>query len=515
MSTNDSRAKEFVGIAKRLFDGRQPVLSLWQTMAENFYPVMADFTHTRNIGDEFVEDLMSSSPVAMHRELSGVIGVLLRQGQWFRLGAGDSVGNRGQRVLESMTKIQRDKMYKFNSGFVRSATESDEFVTAFGQSVRSVELRPDRSGLLVRSWHLRDVAWNEMEDRTVGMVVRKWRPEASSLVSMFPKTVSSRVKTLAEKSPFERVDCLHILSPVQYRNTTEFDPYPYTSTYVEVADCNVLEDIGLYNKYYVIPRWKTIPHTPYAHSPATAIALPDARLLQAVTMTLLEAGEKFTNPPLLIQEGMLRGDAQLFAGGQTWVNPDYDEKMGEVLRPVKQNASGMPIGFNMAESITAQLADAMYINKLTLPDLREMTAFEASHRIQEMIRHQLPLLSPLIEEDNRQMCEVVFDLLLRNGDFGAPLDLLREVGEELEFEFESPIKKYDGKEKQGEFLGMLDSLAAALEIDPSVRHDVDISQAFREVVDGMGYSPTWMRPEDEAQQARVTEQLVAAAAGAA
>ena len=47
-------------------------------------------------------------------------------------------------------------------------------------------------------------------------------------------------------------------------------------------------------------------------------ALPDARLLQAMTYTLLEAGEKTTNPPMVVTKGAVRSDVSIFAGGLTW-----------------------------------------------------------------------------------------------------------------------------------------------------------------------------------------------------
>jgi hypothetical protein len=39
-----SRVRELALQGDKLFSKRQPLLSLWQTMAENFYPIRADFT---------------------------------------------------------------------------------------------------------------------------------------------------------------------------------------------------------------------------------------------------------------------------------------------------------------------------------------------------------------------------------------------------------------------------------------------------------------------------------------
>jgi hypothetical protein len=45
-----------------LLEGRHGLLSLWQELADNFYPERAEFTITRFVGSEFVRNLMSSYP---------------------------------------------------------------------------------------------------------------------------------------------------------------------------------------------------------------------------------------------------------------------------------------------------------------------------------------------------------------------------------------------------------------------------------------------------------------------
>lgn len=509
----DSRAKELSKHSAKLFENRWPLLSLWQTMALNFYPARADFTTVRNLGDEFTEGLFSSAPIIMHRELSGMMSSLMRQGDWFRL-SGTEDSNKtssAAREMDRMTKIQRDKMYASRSGFVRASKQADMDWTAFGQAVKSCELTKDRRDLLIRNWHLRDVAWAEQDNGQVGQVSRKWKPYAYELMQLFPDSVSDTTRKIADKTPYERIQCYHVITPMEIRNTTEFGEFEYTSTYYEENGHHILEDIGTHNRYYVIPRWLVTGETPYAYSPATMAAIPDARLLQAITLTLLEAGEKFTNPPLLGQDGMIRGDLQVYAGGVSWINPDYDERMGDVLRPLSQNASGMPIGFEMANSIRDQLSDSMYLNKLMLPDIREMTAYEAGLRMQEQARATLPILEPIEEEDNRQMCDVIFDLLFRNGDFGSPVDIIRTIGDRVEFEFESPIKKFEGKEKQGEFHQMIQMYAAGVEADPIVRHSANIDKAFRDAMDGMGYPAEWVKTDEESAASAQMEQMMMAA----
>src|SRR5574337_321819 len=73
-----SYAKKLIEQSNQLFDKRSGLLSLWQTMADNFYPERADFTQTHNLGDEFGVNLMTSYPVLARRDLGNAIGSMLR-----------------------------------------------------------------------------------------------------------------------------------------------------------------------------------------------------------------------------------------------------------------------------------------------------------------------------------------------------------------------------------------------------------------------------------------------------
>ena len=73
-----SRCRELIEIGDREFSKRFPLLTLWQTFAENFYPIRADFTRARYISEEFASYLMTGRPVLAHRELSSSLSAILR-----------------------------------------------------------------------------------------------------------------------------------------------------------------------------------------------------------------------------------------------------------------------------------------------------------------------------------------------------------------------------------------------------------------------------------------------------
>ena len=115
---------------------------------------------------------------------------------------------------------------------------------------------------------------------------------------------------------------------------------PRWSIWYDITHETLMQATPLWGKHYIIPRWQTVSGSQYSYSPASVCALPDARLLQAMTFTLLEAGEKATSPPMIATQNAVRSDVALYAGGITWVDEEYDEKLGAALRPPVAAALG-------------------------------------------------------------------------------------------------------------------------------------------------------------------------------
>jgi len=123
------------------------------------------------------------------------------------------------------------------------------------------------------------------------------------------------------------VDCRHIiLCTEDYEGKFRT---PYVSIYIDAEHNQLLEESGSWSPVYIKPRWQTVSGSAYAYSPAAIAGLPDARLIQAMTLTLLEAGEMAVRPPIIGVKEALRSDLQLFAGGfTTAVDAEYDERYG-------------------------------------------------------------------------------------------------------------------------------------------------------------------------------------------
>ena len=506
----DSRAQEIIKQGDKLFSNKSNLNNFWQEVAENFHPMRADFTSTITDGNDMTGHLSSSYPILAHRDMTNALSAMLRQRgvHWFKVRTGQEELDEGPALewLEWATKLQYRAMYDRPAQFVRATKEGDGDFAAFGQAVIYVDVARNGENLLYRCHHIRDCAWAENAEGAIDTVHRNWKPTARDLMFDFREGVHDAVKQEmgAGKDPFRKFPCRHVMLPTE-RSPDVPDRekrFPFRSYFIDIENQHIMEQRPSNLLKYVIPRWQTVSGSQYAYSPAVIAALPDARMIQAITYALLDATEKAVQPPMLGQANMIKSDLELWSGGTTWVDAEYDERLGEALRPIPLDLRGLPIGADAARDARAMIAEAFFLNKISLPPAdREMTAYETAQRIQEYIRQALPLFEPMETEYNGALCEMTFDTLQENFAFGSPDDMPEELSSaDVEFKFVSPLQETEERKTSQIFLETKALLAEAAALDPGLAHMVDGRTALRDALRGAGAPAKWLREDSEMEE---------------
>lgn len=492
----------------QLFERKKAIDSRNQDIAENFYVERANFTNTFMPGDEYASHLMTSYPVLVRRQLGDAVGAMLRPKgkQWFHMRAGyddSKISFDAKRWTEWGTQLMRRAMYDRKALLARATKEGDHDFATFGGCVISVDVNRRDNTLLYRNWHLKDVAWEEDSFGQLCAIHRNWCLTLKELRTYFGDKIHPNHERRLKQSGGEsqEVTVRHIMI-----RSNDYDwkrsRHPWVSLFLDCENQHVLEQTGSWTRKYVLPRWQTVSGSQYALSPATTVALPDARLLQSMTLTLLDAGERAVSPPMIGVAEAIRGDMQLYAGGFTSVDAEYDERLGEVLRPISQDKNGIPFGLEMADRIAGQLREALFLNTLSMPPVSstEMTAYEVGQRVEEYIRQAIPLFEPMEEDYNGELCEITFETLLHEGAFGPADSIPPEIqGEEVTWGFESPLSESIERNKGQKFLESKALLAEAVAVDPSAVHVLNFQQALRDALEGIGAPMTWQRNPKESE----------------
>jgi hypothetical protein len=505
----DTRAKEVLRIGDAAFSRKMQVDSLNQELALNFYPERADFTTKRNEGDEFADHLFSSYPILAKRELANMLSELLRPDKFLSIHVDDEDldnGDEERAFLEHLTNIQWRAMSDPGAQLVTAEGQTDHDFAAFGNGVLQFGTNVLGDGLLFRNHHLRDNAWSENGENVIDGNHRNWNPTARQLKHHFRDKVSKDVIRACEKDPEKPFHCRHVVLPSRiydYKSKSGRQ-FPFVSLYVERETETVLEETGLTHFPYVISRWQRISGSPYGVSMATMILLPDGRTMQVVMRTIREAGEMYVNPPMIGVTEAIRGDIALYPGGITTADMEYDERLGEVLRPVTKDRGGFPIGFEIAAALKDDISRGFFLDKIKLPETgRAMTATEVRRIIQEHIRAAAPLTKPIQQERNYPLCDGVFQLLSEHGVF--PLDRMPESlqGRDIKFKFRSPLDELQEQNEADTYVDIMTRIVMpAAQIDPAQMENVDLTEATRDAMRAAGWKAKWFKPKEAVDEKR-------------
>lgn len=492
----------------RLFTDAGPLRQLQQELANNFYPERADFTASLPLGEEYAAHLTTSYPLGVRRDLANIFSTMLRPDDrvWAKMSVRnyEDLDEEGKRWLEMGTKIARNAVYDQDSGFTRATTQGDDDIAAFGSAVFSVEMNWRKKALLVRNWHQRDVVWCNNVEGQVGRVDRKWKTTAMELNQVFKGNISPKLLKCLEKEPYKEVEVRHIFVPVEeYSGGKGYHKNPkvkYISVFYDYENNFVMEEKPYKHGYYCIPRWKMVSGSQYAYSPATMASLPDARTLQAATLTLLEAGEKAVDPPTIAYEDVFRSDIDLGSGGITIIEGDYDERTGKPIQAVFDSRhSNIPLGVDMIQGIREDIHNMHYLNKIGLPPMGSgMSTMEVSQRVSEYIRGALPLFQPLEPEYNGQLMSLVTEVMLANGFFG-PAQTIPDslLDKDIEFKFDNPLREAADRAKGNMLLESTAVLNQLSAFDPSVANILDAHEAARDTIDGQGAPRKWFKTKEQ------------------
>lgn len=503
----DSRARELVKIGGSLFSKKQQLDQLNQEIAEQLYPMRADFTSPFTLGEDFSEDLMESFPSQARETLGNMIGAMLRQGGWFAIKTGREELDEdpvNARWLESSTADFRTLIYDRRANFTRATVGADHDYVAFGNPVLSVGENSTRQHLMFNNWHPRDCAWMENADGKVDHLQRSMPTTARNIMARqaWAKNAHSDIRKAAKEDPTKEFKVRHIVLPTDEiygddkAKRRKYANMPFMSLYVDCENEEILGEGPLPAFNYVVPRWRTVSGWPYGFSPAAIAALPDSRMIQQMARILLEQGEKALDPPWAGKGEIFRDGINLYAGGFTYVDLEADEDIRQMMMPMYDGAN-INIGLEMKQDVRNLIAEAFLLNKLMLPSAREMTAVETNARLEEFRRAALPFFGPIESDYHLPLLDAAFQIALRNDAFNIeemPDALERE---EVTFTFESPLNSAEGRQHVIAYQESIQILAGAAQFDKTIPTTIDFKQMTKDAVKGTGAPADWFADEEK------------------
>ncbi len=507
-----SQGSDLLDLSGRMFNESDNWKQLCQELAYFLYPQKADFTDEITIGQDFMSYLTDPVPVIMARDLGDAFGTMLRSDEWFKVAVDDEELMELQPVrdhMDYMTEVTRAMLYDRRGAFKRMAKSHEHDYAVFGGAVSSILLNKNYDGFTFRNWHMRDTAFTVNDDDVVDTLSRKIKSTARNIVQKFDGKPNVRVpeyiKTAAKNTPDQKFDIHHMAIPMDmYSPETRNFPKDTSFVGVYLSDRGeVIMEEPEFHFPYAVSRWRTVrTWGAYPFSPATMTALPHARMLQSAMLTFIEAGEKAVDPPLIATTEAISSPIDITSGGITWVDSEYDERLGAPLVPLDLGKN-IPLNERMLDSFHRLMADTMYISKLNIPGSSSETAYEVSQLIQQNIRQLQPVFDPAEDEIITRYLDPVLSTGLRLGAYGPVENFPPELrGREITYTFNNPLSQERQRRKVGQFGESVQLAGAIAEVDPSALVDAEPIRWFRDAMRGVGAPADWLKKEEDADRIR-------------
>ncbi len=505
--------EELLARFKRLQDERRVWEAHWQELAEVMLPRRADFTGARAEGEKRTEQIFDGTPMLARRGLAAAIDGLLKPktARWFRLAAADEElegDDSVKRWLEDSEARLYRALYNRRAGFIQRSGEVDDDLVTFGTGCLFIGESRSLDRLLFRAYHLRDVFVAENGDGVIDMVFLRQSLSARQAAGRYGAERLGREarEALAGGAPERRFTYLQAVLPRGHDERAKPSggqdgaALPFAAVVIELESAHRVAEGGYHEFPFAIPRWDTASGEVYGRSPGM-VALADAKTLQQMGKTLLVAGQKAVDPPLLAGDDALLGAPKAFPGGITYFDMQAARDLGRIPVEPLQTGFNLPLGREMQADTREQIWAAFFRNVLQLPVASpRMTATEVLERKEEFIRTIGPVFGRLEGDYIGQVVERGFAILLRAGALPPLPPALR--GRALRFSYASPVEQ---ARRQIEAAGAgraIELLAPFVQADPGILDNFDGDAMARDATEIFGLPQRWLRPRAEVEARR-------------
>jgi len=445
MATGSARVQRRLERWRNLKVNKGQWMSHWEDLARLMLPRRMGFVTQMTEGERRTELIYDATAMRAARGLANAIGQLLRpEGEkWFIIQAEDDILNNLDEVqnwLKRAEELLFDAVYNPKAKFRQAVGEADTDLVVFGTAVHFIGLSRKARRLKFLTIDLKDVEIALDDEGNPDTIFQRRRFTLGQAETRFGKErlsedLRKRLENRNEANLDTKYDFLRIVTPrvngkedaVLTRNMM------FTNDWIEIDSAHEVSLGGFREFPFVIPRWDTSSGETYGRSPGM-IALPDSETANAMSETILVAGQKAADPPFFAPNDSSFDAINSFSGGISYYDVDTAVQLrGNPFFSLDTNYN-LPITRDMQFDVRQQVEAAFFKNVFNLP-IRgpEMTATEVIARKEEFIREIGAVFGRLESDYLAPQIERSFTLLLRLGEFNPIPEVL--LGRNLRFEY--------------------------------------------------------------------------------
>ncbi|MFA5165585.1 MAG: portal protein [Candidatus Omnitrophota bacterium] len=490
--------------ADRLKVDRGTLESHWQECAKYCLPKRAYITRTKTLGEKVDTDIYDSTGIQAALILAAGLHSYLTNpaSKWFALRAGDvKLAKDGN--ISKWLRDSEDGMYDVlnSSNFAQQVHENYLDLVVFGTScLYEEEDIEDVVRFYCRS--LGEVYVEEDGKERIKTLFRRFLFTAFQAYSEWGDNAGQKVKDAIDGEKFnEKFEFLHAITPRYIRDSSKSDAMnmAFTSAYIEISGKHLIKEGGYHEFPFFVPRFTKESGEQYGSSPAM-VSLPDIKMLNKMSYTLIRAAQKIVDPPLqLPHDGFVLpirlGPAALNFNLKSGMDPNAK------IEPIHQ-AGNIPVGMEMEQERRDIIRRNFFVDLfLMLAENPNMTATEVMQRVQEKMLILAPVLGRLMNELLDPVIERTFNIMLRGGYFNKPVpEALIRSGYSIEYT--SPLARAQKGEEMKNNTNFMLTLGEISKSIPSVIDKLNGDAMVDESARFYNVSPTIIRDDVEVKKIR-------------
>ena len=473
----------------------------FQELADYMLPRKADIVRKRSRGEKRMELIFDGTALQAVDLLSASLHGMLTSGAtpWFHLDMKSATVGRDDDVQEWLEDTSQRMIRAFNqSNFETEVHEMYVDLVVFGTGCMFVEM--DEGNLRFSTRHISEFYVTENQYGVVDTVFRKYKIPARQAVQRFGiENVGEYITRVHEKKPDEEVDILHVVLPRAERDTRKRDNknMAYASYYIDMESKKMMSESGFEEMPYIVPRFLKATGEVMGRSPAM-VALPDVKMLNLMSKTIIQAAQKQIDPPLLVPDDGFILPVRTQPGGLNF----YRAGTRDQITPL-QSGANIPIGLSMEDQRRMAIRSAFYVDQLLSGSTPNMTATEVIQRQEERMRVIGPVLGRLMNEMLRPMIDRVFALMLRENMLATPPEVIQGV--DVDIEYVSPLARAQKSSSLNSTIKALEVLMPLAQSLPVSDH-IDPDGLVRHITESLGVPKTTLRSQREVDETRQQRQ---------
>ena len=458
---------------------RSPWESTWQDCTDFVNPRRGDFNAQRSQGDRTRFDKVydSTAPLANEQLAAGLHGYLTAPSEtWFTLileKMREEEDEQTQMWLQGVVDMMfREVFHSPNSNFGSMIHELYLDLGSYGTGVLYVEDKPGRP-INFRTYHLAECYIAENAEGAVDTLYRQYKHSGRQLVQMYKDKLPEKFIENVYKDPHKEYTCIHAVEP---RDTFNPDSklaknMPWMSAYILEEEKLVL-NVGGFNEFpYMVPRWTKTAGEVYGRSPAMT-AMPDIKMINEMSKTVIKAAQKATDPPLLVPDDGFMLPLRTIPGGLNYYRSGTQDKVIPLIEGVRPD-----IGLEFIDSRRTHVLKTFHVDWMQMREGPSMTATEVLQRQEERMRLMGPMVGRLQFELLGPMIDRVFNIMARRKMLPPPPPAIE--GRNMRIDYVSPVARAQKTQQLFSFTRLLEALVPLGNIKPEVFDNIDADGTVR------------------------------------